>query len=617
MRNHHPALYQEIERRTIKLNKYKSGRNKNGKQLDISIFERLYCLENGIDDRPLCIECKTNRVMAFMPYKNMYAQYCCHECQRHSSIQVERGLKTKIKKYGKGNSTNNKKARVTRLSKYGSYHPNDFSSKVKATKKKNHGDENYVNAEKMKSTVEKHKLQNPNYYYDREQKSKQTKVRNGHDPNWNNRDKFKDTLSQFSDERKAEIKQKRKETCIESYGYEFATQNESVKSKTKQTCMSVYGVQCTLNTAKAQASMSIAVREKAWEQLKLREMDVIPLFEKNQFVLENNNSREWSWKCKKCGYEFMHVWKGINSHCPKCYKHNFMGIQNEIVGFVKSICNDDLIRENDRKTFSNAIEIDVLNATKMIGIEINGLIWHNVDKAVYDNNRISKQYHSDKTSLCLSRGIRLIHIFEDEWLEHKKLCMSKLKKILCPEKMMKIDAHSCIICKDMPCNDKEKYLVKYTFYGCDGSSVVYSLKLHGKVVAMMTFAKTKTDKAHKWQVLNYIEINSFIIEDGFNVLLDEFCKDFSTSSVCYYLSRDWNVPEDVEGGHMKFIKLDDPRMYWSKKQMRFKESSFNRKDIESFLDVVDHSKTFVQNMNDNQFYRIYDSGTMIFEAQSK
>ena len=46
IKNHYSALYNEIEKRTIELNKFKEMRTtKNGKKLrDISIFERLYCL---------------------------------------------------------------------------------------------------------------------------------------------------------------------------------------------------------------------------------------------------------------------------------------------------------------------------------------------------------------------------------------------------------------------------------------------------------------------------------------------------------------------------------------------------------------------------------------------
>ncbi len=36
-----------------------------------------------------------------------------------------------------------------------------------------------------------------------------------------------------------------------------------------------------------------------------------------------------------------------------------------------------------------------------------------------------------KTSLCKEKEIRLIHFFEDEWLEKKEIVKSMLMNILC------------------------------------------------------------------------------------------------------------------------------------------------------------------------------------------
>ena len=66
------------------------------------------------------------------------------------------------------------KAKQTRIRKYGSYHPSDYSLKVKATKLERYGDENYVNIDKIKQTVKQHSEENPYYYFDREQKTKAT-----------------------------------------------------------------------------------------------------------------------------------------------------------------------------------------------------------------------------------------------------------------------------------------------------------------------------------------------------------------------------------------------------------------------------------------------------------
>jgi hypothetical protein len=54
IKKHCPELYKEIEKRTTKLNKFKVCKHNTTKLLDISIFERIYCIEHDLDDRPKC-----------------------------------------------------------------------------------------------------------------------------------------------------------------------------------------------------------------------------------------------------------------------------------------------------------------------------------------------------------------------------------------------------------------------------------------------------------------------------------------------------------------------------------------------------------------------------------
>lgn len=611
IKNHYFQLYDEIEKRTLILNQYKIDKKHNGKLCDISIFERIYFLDNDLDDRPLCIQCKQKHVSGFMPYKNEYSQYCSHDCQCHSSIQAKRALEKKRQIYGEDNITNSKKAYKTRIEKYGTYHPESFVEKTKATKKRNHGDENYVNVTKIKETIERHIQENPNYYYDREQKTKATKIRNGHDQNWNNREKFKETISLFSEERKEKIKEKRKQTNLENYGYEYAMQNQDIKEKTKNTCIELYGVECSLNLEKTRNAANYAIREKAWNNLMRRNIDIEPLFTKEEFIENNFTDKEWKWKCKKCGHEFFRKWKNLNVHCPKCFVLNYHSIQNEIYDYVCSICKNDVIVRDDRKTFNNKIELDIFNVTKKIAIEFNGFAWHNVDKQIYKGRLITPLYHKNKTDMCENKGIRLIHIFEDEWIENKMLCKSKLKKILCSQSIMIIDAADCYICKNVSENEKMMMLEKYTFFPTDGSSVSYSLKLRNKTVAMMTFSRTRRDRIHDWQIINYAEMNSFVIKDGFKVLMNSFCNDNYVKNISYYALRDWHIAEDVNC--MDFVEIKRPRMYWIKKINRVKGICINEKNMHEFIDNIDETKSFIQNMNDNGFYRIYDSGILMFE----
>ena len=615
IRNHFYSFYAQIEERTVKLNQYVNESSIDKKKRYISIFERLYCLEHGLDDRPMCKLCGKKHVAGFFAPKNKYGEYCSSYCQRRSPLCVQHGIQTKKDKYGEEDYMHWKKAHETRVSRYGSHHPKDYPQKVKATKLKNYGDENFVNVEKIHQTVERHKAENPYYYYDREQKSKKTKIENGHDPNWNNREKFKKTLSEFTDDRKQEIKHKRKQTCQDYYGCDFPMQSKEVKDKTASTNIKNYGVKSLLSLQKTRVNMQCTLRKKAWDIFQSGNFEVLPMIDEQTFT--SNISFDLrkdllKWKCKKCGHIFEHSWSNWKKICPKCHPQNFRGMQTQIEEYVKSICKSNEVRRDCKSILKDTRQLDIYIPYLNIAIEFNGCFWHNSDLSIYGKKPMPISYHAEKTDECLQYGIRLLHIFEDEWIGCERLCKSKLKKILCPTSVRHIDATMCEVFINEDEYKKEQFLNKYTFYGNDGSSLQYCLTFKGHIIAMMTLSKTRNDKQHDWQILNYVEVNSIIVDGGFQMLLNAFMHHYFPTSIVMRVSRDWNSIEDFIDSFDKAY-VDKPRLYWTHDGCRIKGSTITQMNAHSILHQYDETKSFIQNMNDNKYYRIYDSGTIVLE----
>ena len=93
-------------------------------------------------------------------------------------------------------------------------------------------------------------------------------------------------------------------------------------------------------------------------------------------------------------------------------------MEKEIATYIKSLGESNVLT-NDR-TALNGNELDIFIPNKNIAVEFDGIYWHS--EIVKDND-----YHINKTITCEKRGIRLIHIFEDEWLEHADIIKSMLK----------------------------------------------------------------------------------------------------------------------------------------------------------------------------------------------
>jgi hypothetical protein len=118
----------------------------------------------------------------------------------------------------------NEKRKITVKKLYGVEHisqTDDFTEKVKKTKKERHGDENFVNVEKMKQTcIERYGCDSYTKTEEFLEKVKKTNQKN------NGVD-----FPQQSEK----IKEKGKQTCMERYGYDSYTKTEEFIEKTKKT----------------------------------------------------------------------------------------------------------------------------------------------------------------------------------------------------------------------------------------------------------------------------------------------------------------------------------------------------------------------------------------------
>ena len=101
----------------------------------------------------------------------------------------------------------------------------------------------------------------------------------------------------------------------------------------------------------------------------------------------------------------------------------------EIIEYIKQLGFDCY---SDRKIL-NGKELDIYVPSKKLAIEFNGNLWH-TEKFGKD-----KYYHVNKTNCCEDIGIKLIQIFEDEYINHKEIVLSMLSNNLGLNKVINID----------------------------------------------------------------------------------------------------------------------------------------------------------------------------------
>ena len=287
-----------------------------------------------------------------------------------------------------------------------------------------------------------------------------------------------------------------------------------------------------------------------------------------------------------------------NHGCKKC-SNAISIIEKDIVTFIKSL-GVELV-END-KSIIKPYELDIYIPEYKLAIEFNGLYWHS--ELFVDSN-----YHLNKTKLCEANGVRLIHVFEDEWLYKKDIVKSRLKNILGLTEN-RIYARKCEL-KEVSTKKKTEFLNDNHIQGTIGSGVNLGLYYNDELVSIMTFGERGVIKHGKTELLRFCNKLNTNVVGGASKLLKHFVKKYNSKEIISYADRRWSNGDMYKklGFTLKSINLPSFTVFKGKKrESRFKYQK--HKLFELGLDV--DGKTAEEVLRDNGFYKIYDSGSYTY-----
>ena len=142
-----------------------------------------------------------------------------------------------------------------------------------------------------------------------------------------------------------------------------------------------------------------------------------------------------------------------------------------------------------------------------------------------------------KTELCEKQGIKLIHIFEDEWLCKQNIIKEKLKYILkCGYKKTKIYARNCVI-NEIDRQDAKNFLNQNHIQGYGSGSVYLGCFYKNELVSVMCF---KQNSNKKWELTRFANINSKICIGTASKLFNFFIKHYNFNEIKSFADRRWS-----------------------------------------------------------------------------
>ena len=486
---------------------------------DVKLWQRRYHIINNIDHILTCPLCGQPRAV-----KTDRAGYM-KTCDDPVCIGQGRSLskkKTDKEKYGTDNyfitEEYKQKSRQTCLKKYGVEHigqAKEVKDKIKKKTDKNR-EERLAKQKASKKDykdicLEKYGVE---YYQQSEefkQKSRQT------------------CLKEYGSEHYAqteEWKEKTKNTLRKKYGIDNAGQLEKFKEKSKQTCIERYGV----DSFSKSSEFNKRIEDNFIKILK-RDGYIDKGYKYIKHISKTNHLLE----CPHCGQQFISSTDSSYNNrrrsnqeiCTNCnpLRKGYSITEKELLDYVSSIYSGTIV-ENDRSIIV-PYELDIYLPELHLAIEFNGLYWHNEE-------HVSSNYHRMKSDLCKEKGVHLIHVFEDDWVNKQSIIKSVISNFVNNTVNRRIYARKCEI---KAISDKtliNNFLVSNHLLGrTTFISYCAGLYYNDELVSLITMHLLKKAE-RKWELNRYAIKNGVTIIGGAERLLKHIIQTIDYSSIITY-----------------------------------------------------------------------------------
>ncbi len=269
------------------------------------------------------------------------------------------------------------------------------------------------------------------------------------------------------------------------------------------------------------------------------------------------------------------------------------------------IINLGIDTQLNNRTILEGREIDIFIESYKIAIEYNGLYWHQFRPECAEYNlRKDPSYHNSKTKKCLEKGIRLIHIWSDDWDEKPDIWRSRLKSIF--GKSKKIFARKCDI-EIISSMEKGEFLRRTHLQGNDDAKVILGLKFENNLVAIMTFCKSRFNRKFDWELSRFSSELGISVIGGFSKLLKYF-KDNYEGSIISYADKNHSRGDVYLNNGFEFINETLYNSWYTDGLKKFHRAAYMKKKISPNDPRPEHQIL----LEDYNLRRLFGVGTISF-----
>lgn len=247
-------------------------------------------------------------------------------------------------------------------------------------------------------------------------------------------------------------------------------------------------------------------------------------------------------------------------------------------------------------------ELDIFFPEKNLAVEVNGVLWHS-------SEHIDKNYHKNKTLACANKEVKLFHFWDVDIKDKRQIVLSMILNGLGISKT--IYARKCVI-KELSLEDSITFFKENHIQGVIQAPIRIGLYYEDLLCSAMLFGKSRYSKKAEYELLRFAnKINTRCI-GGASKLLNTFEKTYSPQSIISYADLSYSNGKLYKTLGFEHIHTTPPNYSYLIGNKIASRQKYQKKHLPKLLKIFDPNLSETVNMENNGFYKLWNSGQMAF-----
>lgn len=217
--------------------------------------------------------------------------------------------------------------------------------------------------------------------------------------------------------------------------------------------------------------------------------------------------------------------------CPKCANAKKSQPERDMIAYLSTITSAEILES--KAIPGSTLQMDAWIPSLNLAVEYNGLHWHSEESK---KDLGGKDYHLNKTVLCESNGIHLIHIYEDDWLYKEDVVKSLLNEVI--NGISYVDVISLLKVKLVEDSVADEFINRNSLFIKDVYPIDYWIGLYDDKTLCSVMAVMEV--AEGYEIHRFCDAIDHKVSGSFERLIEYVRDNINPDIMIGYMDRSWH-----------------------------------------------------------------------------